>query len=331
MLNTRSAFAPLARLFVIVSMMAQLNQFARAAAPVVTAVNIVIAPHGDSQSAPHGEGNVYAPDIHFEDGLYRMWFGGQGRDGHDRIQLAESPDGLRWKQHGVVLEDPSANHVNDPSIVRRGGTYFMYYTRAASDVLDEIALATSPDGVHWQPRGIVLRPTAPPQWDSLLVGRPSVLVDGDTFRMWYDGRRDLPTGAPAPVALQSPSSSRSVGYAESTDGIHWRRPQAGAVFHGNAGGVHVVRTPSGFVMVYESHAGTQFATSPNGLHWKTQPPLAATSGAAADLHGHVTPFLFQNPHDRTYALYLGAARSASWDHNTIARVELNAEQQARLR
>ncbi len=43
-----------------------------------------------------GEGNVYAPDVHREGDLYRMWYGGQGRDGHDRVLLAESDDGLTW-------------------------------------------------------------------------------------------------------------------------------------------------------------------------------------------------------------------------------------------
>src|SRR5688572_2848222 len=80
-------------------------------------LRIVLEPAGPQQSAPHGEGNVYAPDVMFDNGMYRMWFGGQGRDGHDRIQLAESKDGIVWEPRGVVLEDKNANHVNDPSVV----------------------------------------------------------------------------------------------------------------------------------------------------------------------------------------------------------------------
>jgi hypothetical protein len=120
-----------------------------------------------SELAPHGEGNVYAPDVHVEGSRYRMWYGGQGRDGHDRIHLAESDDGNRWARKGVVLEDLTANHVNDPSIVRVGDKYFMYYTRAVRGVIDEIALATSTGGVRWGRKGVVLRPGAPGEWDSL--------------------------------------------------------------------------------------------------------------------------------------------------------------------
>ncbi len=43
-----------------------------------------------------------------------MWFGGQGRDGHDRIHLDVSADGAQWEQRGVVLEDPAAA----PAIVK---------------------------------------------------------------------------------------------------------------------------------------------------------------------------------------------------------------------
>ena len=44
-------------------------------------------------------------------------------DGHDRIHLAESRDGLTWEKRGVVLEDKDANHVNDPSVVRVGNEW----------------------------------------------------------------------------------------------------------------------------------------------------------------------------------------------------------------
>ena len=49
-----------------------------------------------------------------------MWYGGQGRDGHDRIHLAESDDGVNWVRRGVVLDNGEANHVNDPSVVKVG-------------------------------------------------------------------------------------------------------------------------------------------------------------------------------------------------------------------
>jgi sucrose-6-phosphate hydrolase SacC (GH32 family) len=303
------------------------NRMANGADATPASLQIMIEPAGEAQSAPHGKGNVYAPEVRFENGLYRMWFGGQGRDGHDRIQLAESHDGVNWKSCGIVLEDPAANHVNDPSIIKRGDTYFMYYTRAASDILDEIALATSRDGIHWSQHGIVLRPSPPGSWDSLLVGRPSVLLEEDLVRMWYDGRKDLSLGDPAKGVPLAANSTRAVGYAESHDGIHWTRPQHTPIFTENAGGVHVSRIRSGYAMVYESGDGTRLATSTDGLKWKPQGLLAKTSGSDSDRFGHVTPFLFLDPRDQSYSLFVGAARSATWDHNLIARIKLSAAQQ----
>ena len=292
------------------------------------APEVVLDPTGDLQAAPHGAGNAYAPEIFIEDGVYRMWYGAQGRDGHDRILLAESADGLAWEPKGVALDHGDANHVNDPSVVKVGDTFFLYYTRAPVDVRDEIALATSTDGVTWQERGTVLGPGADGTWDSLLVGRPSVLHEDGRFRMWYDGRRDLPVGAPAEGVPKSDRSVRAVGYAESGDGLTWTRPQAEPVFGEDAGGVHVVRVGATLVMTFESREGTRLATSPDGLTWQSQGLLVERSGSDIDRFGHVTPFLLVEPESVT--LFAGAASSASWDRNRIVRVPLSAPQRQRL-
>ena len=290
--------------------------------------HVVLDPTGDLQAAPHGAGNAYAPEILVEDGVYRMWYGAQGRDGHDRIHLAESADGLVWEPKGVVLDHGSANHVNDPSVVKVGDTFFLYYTRAPVDVRDEIALATSTDGVTWQEEGTVLGPRADGAWDSLLVGRPSVIHENGRFRMWYDGRRDLPIGAPADGVPKSDRSVRAVGYAESGDGLTWTRPQAEPVFGEDAGGVHVVRVGATLVMTFESREGTRLATSPDGLTWQSQGLLVDRSGSDIDRFGHVTPFLLVEPESVT--LFAGAASSGSWDRNRIVRISLSLRQRARV-
>jgi hypothetical protein len=292
---------------------------------IAAAPDVVLDPTGDLQAAPHGGGNAYAPEIFIEDGVYRMWYGAQGRDGHDRILLAESPDGLVWETKGVALEHGDANHVNDPSVVKVGDTFFMYYTRAPVDIRDEIALVTSKDGRLWQEQGTVFRPGADGAWDSLLVGRPSVVHEDGRFRMWYDGRRDLPVGAPAEGVPKSDRSVRAVGYAESIDGLTWTRSQAEPVFGEDAGGVHVARIGDTLVMTAESREGTRLATSPDGLAWQSQGLLVDRSGADVDRFGHVTPFLLVEP--ERVALFVGAASSGSWDHNRIVRVPLSEAQQ----
>ena len=286
---------------------------------------VILQGDAPSESGVHGKGNVYAPDVCVVDGHWRMWYGGQGNDGHDRIHLAESRDGLTWEKRGVVLEDKDANHVNDPSVVRVGNEWWMYYTCAATDVLDEIALAVSRDGVVWEKRGIVLRPGAPGAWDALLVGRPSVLRENGRFRMWYDGRADLPPDAPATGVPKSPTSRRSVGYAESADGVRWQRHGREPVFQDGAGAVHVAHIGSRYLMVYESHQGTQCAVSADGLRWTARGFLLRNSGTPLDGHGQVTPFLWSDATGRQVRLFFGGARDAMWNRNLICSQPIQPE------
>lgn len=288
--------------------------------------SIVIEGKGESQCAPHGRGNAYAPEILRDAAGLRMWYGGQGRDGHDRIHLATSVDGLRWEQRGVVLEDSSANHLNDPSVVEVKGVLFMYYTRAATGVSDEIAVATSQDGVRWTPRGTVLRPGAPGSWDSFAVGRPSVTFEQGKFRMWYDGRKDLPPGAPDPTAPKATSSQRHVGWATSPDGIRWEKQGSAPVFDYDAGGLHLLRVGSELIMLIEGRAGTSFTRSRDGIHWQPPEELAPRGAGARERFGHVTPFLLPDLDGRGATLFYGAAAAASWDENAICALRLSSRQ-----
>lgn len=102
---------------------------------------VLLHGEGENELAPHGRGNVYAPDVIKDGKVYRMWYGGQGKDGHDRISYAESTDGREWVRKGVVLRDERANHVNDPSVVEANGKYFMYYTHTDKEAEFTASLA----------------------------------------------------------------------------------------------------------------------------------------------------------------------------------------------
>jgi hypothetical protein len=292
----------------------------------INADDSVISSFGESTEAPHGRGNVYAPDILKHRGEILMFFGGQGKDGHDRIHLATSKDGEDWEQAGVIFAPKGVNHVNDPSVISLAGELFMFYTLAGSGVTDAIGLATSADGRIWRDRGAVLSLSPAPAWDSLLVGRPSAFHDGERFHLWYDGRKDLPPGAPDPHAPKSNSSKRFVGYATSVDGLKWDRRQE-PVFGEDAGGIHVVKTGKDFVMVIESRDGTRWASSRDGISWKSQGLLHPKNDKSP--HGHVTPFLLVD--DKSWRLFYGAARATTWDQNSIFSAALKTGWQARPR
>ncbi len=246
--------------------------------------------------------NIYAPDVHYFDGMYHMWYGGQGRDGHDRIHYATSTDGRRWTRHldNPVLECGSSNHVNDPSVVRVGGTFYMYYTDAATGEDDRIHLAVSNDGVNWRKAGRVLDTGPAGSWESFKVGRPSVLYENGSFKMWYDG---------------SDGSSRHVGYATSADGRDWSKYRDNPVFR-NAGAVDVKRVGNIYVMVRESGQGTLWAVARNETDWEDRGYLFKLSGSEHDRYGQVTPMIFVQG-GRWAATYYGGASAAGWNHNRI--------------
>lgn len=275
---------------------------------------VLIRGESPTELAPHGLGNVYAPEIAFDGTRWRLWYGGQGRDGHDRIHLAESADGITWTKRGVSIDCGSANHVNDPSVVHVGNLWWMFYTVAQSGMEDQIAAAVSPDGRTWEQRGTVFPRSPSPAWDSGKVGRPSILFEDGTFRLWYDAQPSPEAAAANPLAASIRAEGRAVGYAESKDGLTWtRRPEP--VLRGGAGAVHVSRQKDRLIMLSESSAGIRWAVSQNGLEWTPRDSLTHLSGTPADHFGQVTPFLIRLG-DRDW-IFFGAAARKTWDGNAV--------------
>ena len=122
-----------------------------------------------------------------------------------------------------------------------GGVVWLYYGGADANpnadpacpgIADSnwrIGLAQSTDGVSFtrvpgtETGGAILDHGGPLQFDSFLTYRPYVLKDGATYRMWFNGSTmpfNCPTGTLA--------NDRRIGYADSTDGIHWTKHYDGA-------------------------------------------------------------------------------------------------------
>ena len=291
-----------------------------------TGLTVILSGEGDSELAPHGRGNIYAPDVIWDGTGFRMWYGGQGKDGHDRISYAESADGQKWLRQGVVVKDDLANHVNDPCVVEVNGRFLMYYTRTEKDVVDRIDLAVSNNGRKWEPKSAVIAAGSEGAWDALSVGRPSVIFQDGKFKMWYDGRKDFLPDAPVKGVPTSPTSRRSVGYATSDDGFRWVRHSDNPVFGHDAGAVDVKRLRDQFIMLFESREGTRYAVSNDGLKWIDRGIFVAKSGSSIDKFGHVTPFLLVDPENTRYQLFVGAAEATTWDHNSIAILSIDENQ-----
>ncbi|SHG14384.1 glycoside hydrolase family protein [Streptoalloteichus hindustanus] len=155
------------------------------------------------QSAPYN----YGPTVLQEGGRYRVWWcsqlPGAGPAGDDVLHAeSTSPDGPFAAAGGApavpVFSGSGGGfdgmHTCDPSVIKVDGTYYLYYTGAASDDHahgNAIGVASSPDGLTWT-RLANGQPIVTPAEDTVRknaygAGQPSALyLDGWFYLMFTD-------------------------------------------------------------------------------------------------------------------------------------------------
>jgi hypothetical protein len=233
-------------------------------------------------------------------------------------------------QDGSVLGlDPAPGSFDEEgnftvSAFKDGDTTFLYYGGADASGTAcasvnpintahwRIGLATSKDGVDFTrapgdgPGGEILGNGEPGSFDSYLTYRPFVLKDGALWRMWYNGStkpfNDC-TKDPGPGRL---ANDRRIGYAESTDGVHWTKfydgdgpggsvlplGAAGSLDAQQVGYVWVLKDGAQYKMYYSANDVTNtwrvaLAVSDDARHW-TKVRGKGASGAVLDLAGATT-------------------------------------------
>jgi predicted GH43/DUF377 family glycosyl hydrolase len=185
------------------------------------------------------------------------------------LATAEGDRGA-FEKHGPIpvldrtAEDPFLRGA--PYVVPEHGGFRMWYVSARRWVSDEhgvhyevgIRHGTSGDGVSWDadPEPCI-SPALP---DEYAVGRPSVLADGGTYRMWY--------------SIRSFAEPYRIGYAESNDGVEWTRRDSLAGIERSAEGwdsemicyPQVVRIDDRLLMFYNGnqHGSTGFGYAEAG-------------------------------------------------------------------
>jgi len=122
---------------------------------------------------------------------YYMYYKGYGKQdpGWTFYGLAESADGLSWIKKGKVLSpDPTSG---DTTIFRNlcafklDNHYCLMFTMV--EYLD-LFLASSPDGKIWTKNGLVFAHGCTPNGDDEKWSTsPSILIEGEVIRMWYEG------------------------------------------------------------------------------------------------------------------------------------------------
>ena len=147
---------------------------------------------------PHEGFSVMNPYVRWDESLgkWRMWYASGETYEPNVICYAESADGLKWeksplnpifvKGDGWEKDRVGGCEVHPLS----DGRWIMFYIGYSDVNTARIGAAVSPDGIRSWKRlkaNPLVSPT-PGEWDSSAVYKPSVTIEQDGYRLWYNGR-----------------------------------------------------------------------------------------------------------------------------------------------
>ena len=171
-----------------------------------------------------------------EEGIYKMWFtGGTGsvspanQNTKTSIGYATSTDGLDWTiyddpttttapyefsdpviEHGASGEWDS-NETLSSSVIKTATAYQLWYSGWIAGSSQNIGYATSLNGIEWVKHTNNPVFNAPGTWTNLLVF-PSVLLDNNEYRMWFQGWQGGTASIGYATSLITNVNEESYGY-----------------------------------------------------------------------------------------------------------------------
>jgi predicted GH43/DUF377 family glycosyl hydrolase len=136
-------------------------------------------------------------------GVYKIWWCTSNPDNppgsadHIYYSTSTDPNGLSWTTPQLVMNPAPFQQTCDPSVVKVGSTYYMYYGAANGGINTAIYLATSSDGINWtkypnntNPLPIIANTV---NNGSYGLGQPSVLYVNNQFVMYYTNSLNIGT------------------------------------------------------------------------------------------------------------------------------------------
>jgi len=164
------------------------------------------------------------------------------------------------------------NMIQQPNVIYRDGTYYLYASAHDGTQWAWIVLWTSPDGISWTHYGKVIS-TVPGTWEDNNIIAPKVIYDlfetdpAKKWKMWYEGR--VATGV------------RRVGLAYSSDGKTWTKYAGNPLTIPNylSFSISVLRFGNLFYGVYKDvDKNLRKALSGNGIDWDFDSTILSTGG-----------------------------------------------------
>ena len=226
----------------------------------------------------------------------------------------------------------------DPTVIKDGDTYKMWFTGAGENFPQQIAYAFSENGIDWNvlPEPVFSAGDAL-SWDRHAVETVSVIKDGDTYKMWYSGWTTEDLDEITAAAQEGKNILPAIGYATSKDGIVWQRHEGGPVigqqkgilWHGlrdhflSFSDPHVIKEDGIYKMWFHSNGSNSpypdlheigYATSKDGIEWELYPQnpvLAAGEQGSFESFGVFEPSVIKR--NGIYEMWYGASPTLDID------------------
>ena len=136
--------------------------------------------------------------VMFDDDKFKFWYGGGSKfsQGKDKtlpvydVRYLESLDGKKIPTNGTTILRTKENEyrVGRPFVIKKNGSYLMFYGFSSEDMPYQLGYATSIDGLNWVRKdediGIELSKNG---WDSQMMAYPCVLTIKDKTHLFYNG------------------------------------------------------------------------------------------------------------------------------------------------
>lgn len=181
-----------------------------------------------------------------EGGRYRMDFSWRPKKA---LAVTFSADGIHWEEPQITLSYNESSgwedRVNRNCVLKIGEIYRMWYTGQIKGK-SCIGYAESEDGIHFHRTQSTPIMVSDRPWEMPSVMNPCVLFENGIYKMWY--------------AAGDNYEPNVLAYAESDDGIHWKKYGTEPIFTADpnnryeanrVGGCQVIHTDDmGYLMFY---------------------------------------------------------------------------------
>lgn len=148
----------------------------------------------------------------------------------------------------------------------------------------------------------VFEGTGKKTWDEKIRERGYILREGNTYHLWYTGYKN------------EPKSTKYLGYASSSDGIHWKRHPQNPIYRLDwVEDMSVVKVNGVYYMFAEGRDDVaHLLTSTDRIHWKEKGNLdiRKTDGTPISQGAYGTPAIWYE--NKTWYLFYERADLGIW-------------------